>query len=113
MNRHQSMSMIVCQKYGMLCYYSPGIQLINIPFQHSEIIALHKITWRGKFAFRKNFLGAFLRFQQAWKIWFKKAKSLKRLLQRQIGLVEPLLFQQIHQQICKPACMPSVVERGL
>lgn len=96
-----------------MTYYSPGIQLENIPFATRTVVALERITYHGSQAFRKNFLGAFLQFQKAYRLWFRRAKSIKRIRSRELGLAGPLSFRQSLRQTYRPACLPSVVGRGL
>jgi hypothetical protein len=84
--------MIHCIYEKRSCYYTRGIYLTNIHFDHVENISLEKITLRGRSKHIHNLYPAFVRFQQAWKRRYKWIHSrLRPLLQRELtGTMEPL-----------------------
>ena len=117
MSRNQHMYMIICKKNGFFCYYAQGIQVTNIPFETSAVIALQKITWRGQQAFRKNMLPSFEQFQRAYRLWLKAYTNPRVLRQREIGFVAgagaPHLFATYYRQTYKKPLFSYETTLGL
>jgi len=88
-HRYEHMYMILCKQNNQICYYTQGIQLENIPFATSIVLALYKITVRNRKTFQKNILSQFTQFQRAYKLWFKAHKSIHYLRQRETGILQP------------------------
>jgi hypothetical protein len=118
-HRHNHMYMIVCKKNTLLCYYTLGIQLVNIPFERVTVVALQKITWYGQRAFRKNLLPSFEQFQRAYRLWFKAYKNPKYLRQRETGFAvgewsaHPHHFANYYRQTYKKTLFSYETTLGL
>ena len=103
-HRNEHMYMIVCTCNTQISYYAQGIQLVNIPFATSTVLALYKITYRNRKSFQKNLLGPFTQFQRAYRLWLKAHKSPRYLRQRETGMnhAAPHRFVNYYRQTYKP-----------
>jgi hypothetical protein len=84
--------MIHCIYEKRSCYYTRGIYLLNIHFDHVEHISLEKVTLLGRYKIIHNLYPAFIRFQKAWKRRYRWIHSrLYALRKRELtGTMEPL-----------------------
>jgi hypothetical protein len=78
--------MIHCKTGTKNCYYARGLGCTQIPFQSAETIELQKITLFGRRQIVHNFFSVFVRFQRAVRLhvqWFKRQRSVRRILERE------------------------------
>ena len=118
-HRHNHIYMIVCKKNNLLCYYTQGIQIENIPFSSTEVVALFKTTQHNQKVFKKNLLPVFEQFQRAYRDWLKAYKNPKYLRQRETGFavrewsVHPRHFANYYQQTYRKSLSSYETTLGL
>lgn len=96
----QSFYLINCKKNNSNCYFSKGIHIINIPFHTYKSISLQKITQINRNQIIHDLYPAFLRFLKAVKLYYKRCKSIKFILKREIhGSAILPRFRKILQEV--------------